>query len=223
MVCRHSIHRPSFIHIHNDVGRRTKRLCPALEPFSCLNDSDIRIWLSFPFNNFPAHVYVYCWQWFAASGQPDLTFSCHPPISAYPLSDTATPASTRYPFGFFCQLTTASHRAYGWGMSADSAGACVRIRIPRSSAIPCPVPHSGFAGRYMCHVQKAVARIQARTFSWQPRVCGRFSLPFSTLYSQDQVIAGSDTLEQIDISYQLINKHPDTRSWSPPQIHHLLF
>jgi hypothetical protein len=46
----------------------------------------------------------------------------------------------------------------------------------------------------------------------KPTSSVRLVLPYSLLYSRDELIVCSDTLEQIDVSHQLIAKHSDVRS-----------
>ncbi len=51
----------------------------------------------------------------------------------------------------------------------------------------CHLPHSRLTGRYTYLVQKIVVRIQEKTFSRQPRACGRFSLSLCYIHKMNRL------------------------------------
>jgi hypothetical protein len=74
------------------------------------------------------------------------------------------------------------------------------------------------AGRRLCHALTTLARIPAKTFFSPFRLCGT-SLPDShdsgaALHIRNELTVFRDTLEQIDISHQLIRKYSDVCSTS---------
>ena len=64
---------------------------------------------------------------------------------------------------------------------------CVNLLSPSK----CHLSHSRLTGRYTYLVQKILARIQEKTFSRQPRACGRFSLSLCYIHKMNRLSAAT--------------------------------